>query len=282
MQWRTFRTVGKSPCSLQSQSAFTPKTPINVSSRRQYTADLLAKSLFQSGSPWHQLETEPIVDHRKATRTQRETLAVDTGDMFALDRRTVGKSGLSGELRRGGGQIPLPQRIQQISGEDDPLSLPPSEPFFGKMFEATVHRLPNLHAKSASAQGRFLCKKLAVDPSRPWCCDLRLDRQIGSRRKRRTPSTLAILVSAHFDDRARFGVAGHLKVGKNKVVRAPVDPVNNSIGRASQFVMEPPSYKSTLHRRSGFVAMQGDPCQIGLAPGIRDRAMHGFDDVTAD
>jgi hypothetical protein len=172
-------------CSLQCQPAFTSKTPIDVSTWCRYAADLLAKPLFQCGSPRHQLETEPIVDHRKTARTQRETLAVDTGDMFALDGRTVGKSGLGGNPCRGGAHIPFPQRIQQISGEDDPLSLSASEPFAGKMFEATIHRLPNLRAKSTSAQGSFLCKKLAVDPGRAWCCDLRFDRQIGSRRERR-------------------------------------------------------------------------------------------------
>src|ERR1700712_4523485 len=114
---------------LQSQPAFTPKTPIDVSTRRQYAADLLAKLLFQRWPPRHELEAKPIVEHRKAARTQRETLAVDTGDMFALDRRTVGKPGLGGKPCRGGGQIPFPQSIQQISGEDDPLSLSASEPF---------------------------------------------------------------------------------------------------------------------------------------------------------
>ena len=98
--------------SLQSQAAFASETPIDVSTRPQYTADLLAKLLFQCWSPRHELKAEPIIDHRKAARTQREMLAVDTGDMFALNQRTVGKSGLGRKLCRGDGQIPFPQRIQ--------------------------------------------------------------------------------------------------------------------------------------------------------------------------
>ena len=157
-----------------------------------------------------------------------------------------------------------------------------AEPFAGKMFEATIHRLPNLRAKSASAQRRFLCEKLAIDPRRARCCDLRLDRQVRSRRKRRAFAPLAVLVGAHLDHRAGFGVSGHLKVGKNEVVRTSIDAVNDRIGRASQFVMKPPSYKSTLHRLGDLVAMQGEPRQVGLASGTCDRAMHGFDDVPAD
>ena len=70
---------------LQSQTAFTPKTPIDVSARRQYTADLPTKLLFQCWSPRRELKAKPVVDHRKATRAQREAFAVDTDDMFALD-----------------------------------------------------------------------------------------------------------------------------------------------------------------------------------------------------
>ena len=150
------------------------------------------------------------------------------------------------------------------------------------MFEAAIHRLPNLRAKSASAQGRFLCKKLAVDPSRTWCCDLRLDRQIRSRRERRASAPLAVLVGAHLDHRTRFGVSGHLQIGKNEMVRASIDAFDDRIGRASEFVMEPPRYKSTLNRVGDVIAMQGETRQIGLATGTCDRAMHGFDDVATE
>jgi hypothetical protein len=111
---------------------------------------------------------------------------------------------------------------------------------------------------------------------------LRFDCQIGSRRKRRAFTTLAILVGAHLDHRTRFGVSGHLKVRKNKAVRASIDTVNNCICRTSQFVMEPPSHKSTLHRVSGLVTMQGESSQVGLASGTRNRAMYRFGDVPAD
>ena len=66
------------------------------------------------------------------------------------------------------------------------------------------------------------------------------------------------------------------------MVGASIDAVDDGIGRAFQFVMEPASYKSTLHRVGGLVAMQGESSEVGLASGTRDRAVHGFDDVPAD
>src|SRR5258708_468494 len=148
------------------------------------------------------------------------------------------------------------------------------------MFNATIHRLPNLRAKSISAQCGFFCKKLAIDPGRTWCCDLRLDRQIGSRRERGASAPLAVLVGAHLDHRTRFGVSGHLNVGKNEMVRASIDAFDDGISGAPQFVMEPPSYKSTLHRVGGLIAMQGATSQVGLTARTRYPAHPGFDDFS--
>src|ERR1700735_1025030 len=101
------------------------------------------------------------------------------------------------------------------------------------MIEATIHRLPHLRAKSTSAHCGFLCKQLAIDPGRTRCRNLRLDRLIGSRRERRAFAPLAVLIGPHLDDRTGFGVSSYLQVGKNEMVRASIDTVNNRVGRAS-------------------------------------------------
>ena len=134
-------------------------------------------------------------------------------------------------------QLPPPKRCDKIAGENYALTLAPRQPLSGKMFNTASHGLSNLRTKTTSAERGFFRKKLAIDP----CCtrggDLRFDWQIGSGRKRGAHAPLAIFIGAHLDHRARFGVAGHLKVGKNEVVGASIDTVNNRIGRASQFVV---------------------------------------------
>lgn len=66
-----------------------PKTPINPAGMRHNACDLSPELLLQSGSPGHQLESEPIVDHGEPTRSERDALTVNPGHVLALGRRAV-------------------------------------------------------------------------------------------------------------------------------------------------------------------------------------------------
>ena len=78
-------------------------------------------------------------------------MAVDPATCRTFRRGAVDEPGLGVYLPGRRAQFSLSQGIEQITREDDPLSLSASEPFAGKMFDATIHRLPNLRAKTPSA-----------------------------------------------------------------------------------------------------------------------------------
>ena len=106
------------------------------------------------------------------------------------------------------------QGVEEIAGEDDPLSLPAGEAFLDEMIDAPVHRLAHLGAEAAAAERRVLGEKLAVEPGRAGRGDLRLDREVRPRGERQALPAVGILVGPRLDDRAGPGVAGHLKIGE--------------------------------------------------------------------
>jgi hypothetical protein len=66
-----------------------------------------------SAAPRDELEAEPVIDHREPTGGKRNALAIDPGDVLALERRLTRQSGLARQLRAGGFEFPTAQSVQE-------------------------------------------------------------------------------------------------------------------------------------------------------------------------
>jgi hypothetical protein len=68
---------------------------------------------------------------------------------------------------------------------------------------------------------------------------LLLHTKIGAHRERCPTLAARIIEFAQFNNRSRCAVANSFQIGKPDVMGAPVDPVNDGVGRTAQFVVEP-------------------------------------------
>ena len=84
--------------------------------------------LVECRSPRHELEAEPIVDHREAARRQRDPFAEHATDMLADSGRTMRQARALGDLRDGVVQVTGLERLDHAVCEDDPLALAPRDP----------------------------------------------------------------------------------------------------------------------------------------------------------
>ena len=50
----------------ESEPALSTKTPVDTAARQHDAGHLPTELLFQRGAPWHELEAEAIIDHRKS------------------------------------------------------------------------------------------------------------------------------------------------------------------------------------------------------------------------
>jgi hypothetical protein len=92
------------------------------------------------------------------------------------------------ELRRHpcahGLELPLPQRLQEIPLNDDPLTLPPGQTLIGKMLCPSPKRIPRLGAEPTERQRhRFPFNEAVIEPGRALRPDLVRQAEIGSRRE---------------------------------------------------------------------------------------------------
>jgi len=70
------------------------KAPIDSACGHHDARNLPTELLFQCRAPRHELEAEPIIDHRETSGTQCDALTVDSGDVLALCRRVIAQAGL--------------------------------------------------------------------------------------------------------------------------------------------------------------------------------------------
>ena len=77
---------------LQAQAALAADIPLNITARHHDSADLLANLLLKRGPPGNELEAEPVIDHREATRRKRQALATEPADAFALGSWLIGEA----------------------------------------------------------------------------------------------------------------------------------------------------------------------------------------------
>ena len=67
----------------QLQTTLPPKAPLHTAARCHGARDMPLQMLIQGGPPGHELEAQTVVDHGKAAGSQRDSLSVGAGDMFA-------------------------------------------------------------------------------------------------------------------------------------------------------------------------------------------------------
>ena len=138
-----------------AQPPLAPEIPIDGATRRHRARDMLAEFLIERGPPRHQLKSKPIVNHSEATRRQRDAMAIGTSDVFALGGGAMCKAGFGRELGDRVVQLAPAQGVQEIAGEDDPLSLAAGQAFLDEMIRAPIHRIAHL--------GRSLLQTLVCD-----------------------------------------------------------------------------------------------------------------------
>ena len=143
--------------------------------------------------------------------------------------------------------------------------MPSSQILFDEMIDPTIHCLADLGAEAAAAERRFLGKKLAVEPGRARRRDLRLDREVRSGGERQALAAGGVVVGSRLDDGPRLGVARHLQVGEDEMVGAPVDAVDDGVGRAFQFVVQAALDQPAEDGLCGLVAVKREAGDVGLA-----------------
>jgi len=99
----------------------------------------------------HELETETVINHRRAARSQRDAPPVDPGDMLALGRRAMSEPGLVCHPGDRLGDLAALQGFEQIARERALLPMSPYQPFSDEMVEAAIHGISYLDAKPAFA-----------------------------------------------------------------------------------------------------------------------------------
>jgi hypothetical protein len=107
--------------------------------------------LIQLRPPRHELEAEPVVDHREAPGREGDALAADAGDVPALGRGPMRQPGLGRELGCRLVKLPLAQPIQQVTG-DDPLPLTAGQTCLDQIVDAKLHRLAHLGAEPTAGR----------------------------------------------------------------------------------------------------------------------------------
>ena len=251
--------------SQKSDSPLSAETPIYVPAWRDHAGDMVPELLLQRRPPGHELKPHPIIDHGEPARRERDALAIDARDVLAFGGWAMGEPGLG--RQSGGGLIELApaQRVEKVASEDDPLALPPGQILLDEMIDPAVHRLADLGAKAAAAERRLLGEKLAVEPGGAGRRDLRLDREVRSSGERQALAAAGVVVGSRLDDRPRLGVARHFQVGEDKMVRAPVDAVDDGVGRALQLVVQAALDQASQDRLCGLVAVKREAGDVGLA-----------------
>ena len=141
------------------------------------------------------------------------------------------------------------------------------------MIDPAIHRLADLGAEAAAAERGLLGEKLAVEPGGARRRDLRFDREVRPGGERQALAAVGVVVGSRLDDGARPGVARHLQVGEDEMVGAPVDPVDDGVGRALQLVVQPALDQPAEDRVCRLVAVKREAGDVGLA--VRPAASPG-------
>ena len=109
------------------------------------------------------------------------------------------KAGFGRELGDRLVQLAPAQGVQEIAGEEDPLSLAAGQAFLDEMIRAPIHRIAHLGPETAAAGRSLTREKPPVDPRCTRCGHLLLDDEVRPRGERQALPALGI-----------FGAPGYL------------------------------------------------------------------------
>jgi len=136
-------------------------------------------------APWDQAEPQSIIDHRETSRSKVKALPVGARNGLALAWRMLREASALSDARYRRLELAPPQAVEQVTHENDPLTLAPGEPLPGQVLDPRVHRIVDLAAETTRTQGcRFTGNELAVKPGGAASMYLRLDWEVGTHRER--------------------------------------------------------------------------------------------------
>ena len=94
-------------------------------------------------------------------------------------------------------------------------------------------------------------------------------------------TAFAIGPCARLHDGTGRGITCPLEVGKTQMVNAPIGPVDDDVGRASQLVMQPALDEPANHTPAVRIVMQSQPRRVRIKAFAGHCPVHRFDDVAA-
>ena len=148
------------------------------------------------------------------------------------------------------------------------------------MLGARFHRGAHLGSEPAAKIAAVARQVAAVEPGGARRADLRRQVHVRAHGERHALAALAVLEVAQLDDGAGPAIARRLDVRKLDVVGAPVDPVDDRIGPADQFVMEAAIDQPADHRLGG-IGREHIAGGAAVDAAVAHRLVHPLDDVVA-
>ena len=172
--------MGAYGASTHPEASLPAKAPVHPG-RACDTGYLPTELTFQGRRPGDKAEAEAVVDHGEPPRGERNSLAVDAGDMLALccgPRRQARVGGQSLARRR---KFALAQGVEHITREQDALTLAARKPLADQMLCAAVQGSSHLGSVASLGQLALIARdQPAVEPGCTLSPRLGLDCQVGS------------------------------------------------------------------------------------------------------
>ena len=233
---------------------------------------------LQLGLPGHKAEPQPVVDHGEAAGRQAQPPPNDAGDVLALDDAPRFEASLLGDPIADRLELAPTQPLDQVGREPDAIAVPPRQALRGEMVDAALDG--GRHHKAEPSLGerrRRARRQLAVQPGRARCAHLGLQLQVGAHRDHQDRATTVLRFGpARLDDGADTAVAGRLQARQPHVVGATVDAVDDHVGGAFKFVVEPARSEAADHGPTQACAVQHIVAGLALSP---ERLVQPGDDV---
>ena len=179
-------------------------------------------------------------------------------------------------------QFAIAKHVEQVLSETHPVALPMRETLRDQMFGALPQGSPHFQTKAAfgETQRRSFDEPM-IEPGRAGSRRLPGDVEIGPVREdegRRPVSGVA--EAAQLDNPAGWrGVLEGLDIPEAKMMRPPVDAVDDGVGLPGEFIVKTGGDKPPDNRRMVGGRIDNKILDGALQPSLRQDAMHGFDDV---
>src|SRR5579872_4948054 len=147
--------------------------------------------------------------------------------------------GFRGETSTDRIELVVAQRTDQVASDCDLISITSGQALLRQRVNSAIKCSTDLGAKTGARKlGGVPCDQSPIEPGRPFGCHLLVEAEIRAHRERDPLPSLRIVEPAQFHDAADRTITSHIDIGELEVVDAPIDPINNSKGRAPQFIIQ--------------------------------------------